>query len=208
MAGDNPSIVGVAVRDLGRRSAGTPARVPALNTRTHLCAAVLALSLFNGCGRVTNEFRGDTEGGRIQLDVETVENVGIEEVTDERLHPDLRAYERVLNTRLPVGAVLTLGVSVADFGTYRRGAGWINRGELRIGRHAVWATVVSVESSNPQSLIAQIDEQSANPSRNRVRLHARDPGTARISLTVQKLDATGRPTAGGPVVDAVTFAVK
>ena len=56
----------------------------------------LALPLHNGCGRVVDDFRGDTVAGRIQLDVETVENAAIDDVSDLRLLTPQRAYERVL----------------------------------------------------------------------------------------------------------------
>jgi hypothetical protein len=179
-----------------------------LNARARACAAILALSLLNGCGRVADDFRGDTEAGRIQLDVEAVENVEIEAVTEERLHPRLRAYERVPTTRVPVGAVLTIGTSVADFGTYRLGGGWITRGRLYVGRHAVLATAIAATSNNPEVLLAQVDANLAHRERNRVRLHAQKPGTAQISLTVQALDTAGRPTADDRVTDSVTITVE
>jgi hypothetical protein len=174
----------------------------------HVCLLILALSLLEGCGRVADDFRGDTEGGRIQLDVERVENVGVEDVTTERFHPGLRAYQRVLNKRLPVGADLTVGTSVAEFGTYRRGGGWISSGSLHVGRHAVLATAIAATASNPESLLVQVDVDSASPERNRVSLVAQRPGPARISLSVQALDSAGRPTADDRVMDSVTISIE
>lgn len=173
-----------------------------------MCLMILALPLLNGCGRVVDDFRGDTVAGRIQLDVETVENAAIDDVSDLRLLTQQRAYERVLAPTWPVGAEVTVSASVAEFGAYRRGGGWISRGGLFVGRHAVWATTMAVNSSSPEIVSAQIDVQGASPARNRVRLRARAPGTARISLNVQALDAAGRVTDDTPVADSVTITVR
>ena len=173
-----------------------------------VCLMFLALPLLNGCGRVADDFRGDTVAGRIQLDVEAVENGAIDEVSDLRLLTQQRAYERVLAPTWPVGAEVTVTTSVAEFGRYRRGGGWISKGDLFVGRHAVWATTVAVNSSNPEILFAQIDVRSESPARNRVRLSARATGMARISFKVQALDAAGRVIAETPVEDSVTITVR
>lgn len=192
------------MRDAGRLLSG---RREASHTAC-VCLMLLALPLHNGCGRVVDDFRGDTVAGRIQLDVETVENAAIDDVSDLRLLTPQRAYERVLAPTWPVGAEVTVSASVAEFGTYRRGGGWITRGDLLVGRDAVWATTVAVNSSNPEILSAQIAVHGEGPARNRVRLRARAPGTARISLSVQALDAGGRVIADTPVEDSVTITVR
>jgi len=168
---------------------------------------VVALALC-GCGRLQDDFRGDTDGGRIQLDVERVEHASIDEVTQPRLRAGERAYERILQPRLPVGAELTLSASVARYDLYRRGGSWIVRGDRFLGRHAVWATVIAASSGSPDSLSVRVEPLLDSPAHRRMVLRAVRPGEARISLTVQPLDSSGRPTADEPVVDTVSIKVQ
>ncbi len=191
-------------RDAGRLLFGRRAA----SCTAYMCLMTLALPLLNGCGRVADDFRGDTVAGRIQLDVEGVENAAIDDVSELCLLTHQRAYQSVLIPTWPVGAEVTVSASVAEFGMYRRGGGWISRGDLFVGRHAVWATTIQVSSSNPEILFAQIELQGESPARNRVRLSARAPGTARISLNVQALDAAGRVTAEAPIEDSMTITVR
>ena len=173
-----------------------------------LCVVVVtALALF-GCGRLQDDFRGDTDGGRIQLEVERVENASLDEVTQPRLRARERAYERILLTHLPVGAEITVSASVARYGLYRRGGSWIFAGDRFLGRHAVWAAVIEASSGSPDSLAVHIEPIPDRPAHNRMVLRAIRPGEARISLTVQPLDGSGRPTEGGHVVDTVSITVQ
>ncbi|RPI15191.1 MAG: hypothetical protein EHM60_05030 [Lysobacterales bacterium] len=167
--------------------------------------AALALC---GCGRLQDDFRGDTDGGRIQLEVERVENASLDEVTQPRLRAGERAYERILLTHLPVGAEIAVSASVARYGLYRRGGSWIFAGDRFLGRHAVWAAVIEASSGSPDSLAVHIEPIPDRPAHNRMVLRAIRPGVARISLTVQPLDSSGRPTAGERVVDTVSIKVQ
>jgi hypothetical protein len=155
-----------------------------------------------------NDFRGDTQAGRIQLDVDRVRGASEDAVTEPRLHPVLEGYQPVLLPRLPVGAQVTVSASVAEFGFYRLGGGWIFLGERSLGRHAVAASALTVKSSNPRSLETQLESTPGLPIRNRIVLRAVQPGTSRISLSVLKLDATFKPTASEPVSDSVEITVQ
>jgi len=159
-------------------------------------------------GRLHDDFRGDTDGGRIQLDVERVEHASIDEVTQPRLLAAEGAYQQVLLPRLPVGAEVTVSASVARYGLYRRGGSWIFRGDRFLGRHAVWATVIAASSGSPDSLSVRVEPLLDSPAHRRMVLRAVRPGEARISLTVQPLDSSGRPTADEPVVDTVSIKVQ
>ncbi len=122
-----------------------------------VCVVVVTALALCGCGRLQDDFRGDTDGGRIQLDVERVENASLDEVTQLRLRAGERAYERILLTHLPVGAEITVSASIARYGLYRRGGSWIFAGDRFLGRHAVWATVVAANSGSPDSLAVHIE---------------------------------------------------
>ncbi len=141
------------------------------------------------------------------MDVERVENASLDEVTQLRLRAGERAYERILLTRLPVGAEITVSASVARQGLYRRGGSWIFAGDRFLGRHTVWATVVAANSGSPDSLAVRIEPTADRPAHNRMVLRAINPGEATISLTAQPLDGAGRPTEGGHVVDTVSITV-
>jgi hypothetical protein len=173
-----------------------------------LCVVMVTALALCGCGRLQDEFRGDTDGGRIQLDVERVENASLDEVTHLRLRAGERAYERVLLTRLLVGAEITVSASSARYGLYRRGGSWVFAGDRFLGRHAVWATVIAANSDSPDSLAVHLESTPDRPAHNRMVLRAIRPGMARISSTVQPLDSSGRPTAGERVVDTVTITVQ
>jgi hypothetical protein len=155
-----------------------------------------------------NDFRGDTQAGRIQLEVDRIRGASVDDVTKPRLHPGLGGYQKVLLPRLPVGAQVTVDVSVAEFGFYRLGGGWIFRGERFLGRHAVAASALTVKSSNPSSLETQLESTPGLPTRNRIVLRAVRPGTSRISLSVLKLDAAFKPTASEPVSDSLEITVQ
>ena len=173
-----------------------------------VCVVVVTALALCGCGRLQDDFRGDTDGGRLQLDIERVENASLDEVTHLRLRAGERAYERILLTRLPVGAEITVGASIARYGLYRRGGSWIYAGDRLLGRHAVWATVVAANSGSPDSLTVHIEPTLDRPAHNRMVLRAIRPGEAMISLTALPLDAAGRPTGGEPVVDTVSITVQ
>ena len=173
-----------------------------------VCVAVLTALALCGCGRLRDDFRGDTDGGRIQLDVERVENASLDEVTQLRRRAGERAYERILLTHLPVGAEITVSASIARYGLYRRGGSWIFAGDQFLGRHAVWATVVAANSGSPDSLAVHIESIPDRPAHNRMVLRAIRPGEARISLTAQPLDSSSRPTQGQPVVDTLSITVQ
>lgn len=172
------------------------------------CVVMVTALVLCGCGRLQDDFRGDTDGGRIQLDVERVEHVSIDEVTQSRLRAGERTYERILQPRLPVGAEVTVSASVARYGLYRRGGGWIFAGDRFLGRHAVWAAVIDASSGSPDSVAVRVEPLLDSPAHNRVVLRAIRPGEARISLTVQPLDSSGQPTADEPVVDTVSIKVQ
>lgn len=164
--------------------------------------------LLGGCGRLQDDFRGDTDAGRIQLDVEHVEGASIDDVTQMRLRERERVYERVFTARLPVGAEITVSASVGRYGIYRRGGSWILEGQRFFGRHGVWATTLSASSSNPDLLAVQVEAIPDRPAHNRVVLRGVRSGSARISLSVQPLDGAGRPIAGERVVDSVSVTVQ
>jgi hypothetical protein len=173
-----------------------------------VCVVMVTALALCGCGRLQDDFRGDTDGSRIQLDVERVENASLDEVTHLRLRPGERAYERVLLTRLPVGAEITVSASIARYGLYRRGGSWVFAGDRFLGRHAVWATVTTATSGSPDSLAVHFESTPDRPAHSRMVLRAIRPGAARISLTAQPLDSSGRPTAGEGVVDTVSIEVQ
>jgi len=173
-----------------------------------VCVVVVTALALCGCGRLQDEFRGDTDGGRVQLDVERVKNASLDEVTQLRLRAGERAYERILLTQLPVGAEITVSASLARFGLYRRGGSWVFAGDRLLGRHAVWATVVAANSGSPDRLAVRIEPTADRPAHQRMVLRAIRPGKARISLTAQPLDSAGRPIAGERVVDTVSITVR
>ena len=173
-----------------------------------VCVVVVTALALCGCGRLQDDFRGDTDGGRVQLDVERVENASLDEVTQLRLRAGERAYERILLTQLPVGAEITVSASIARFGLYRRGGSWVFAGDRLLGRHAVWATVVAANSGSPDRLAVRIEPTADRPAQQRMLLRAIRPGKARISLTAQPLDSAGRPIAGERVVDTVSITVQ
>jgi hypothetical protein len=75
--------------------------------------ATLALC---GCGRLQDDFRGDTDGGRMQLDIERVENASLDEVTHLRLRAIRPGEARISLTALPLDAAgrPTWGEPVVD----------------------------------------------------------------------------------------------
>ena len=101
---------------------------------------VLTAMFLLGWWMYGNDFRGDTQAHRIQLDVDQVRGASKDDVTEVRLHPVLRGYQLVLLPRLSVGTQVTIYASVAEFGFRRLGGGWIFRGEPFLGRHAVPAS--------------------------------------------------------------------
>lgn len=171
-------------------------------------AAVLTASLLGGCGRLQDDFRGDTDAGRIQLDVERVAGASIDEVTQTGLLEGERAYERVFAARLPAGAQVAVSASVARLGVYRRGGGWVFAGQRMFGRHGVWARTIEATSSDPDCVALHVEPTLDRPAHNRVVLVAVRTGVARISLIVQPLDEAGRPVAGRRVSDTVTITVQ
>jgi len=173
-----------------------------------VCVVTVTALALCGCGRLQDDFRGDTDGRRIQLDVERVENASLDEVTHLQLRAGERAYERVLLTRIPVGAEVTVSASIARYGLYRRGGSWVFAGDRFLGRYAVWATVTAANSGSPESLTVHLESTLDRPAHNRMVLHAIRPGVARISLTAQPLDTSGSPTAGERVVDTVSIEVQ
>jgi hypothetical protein len=173
-----------------------------------LSVVVLSALLFIGYWMYQSDFRGDTLAGRIQLDVDQVIPASVDEVTKLRPHPGLGGYQKVLVPRLPVGTQVTVDVSVAQFGFYRLGGGWIFRGERLLGRHAVAASALTVKSSNPNSLEAQLEVTPGLAARNRIVLRAVRPGTSRISLSALKLDAAFQPTSSEPVSDSLEIMVQ
>ena len=179
----------------------------ALQPLPSVCVVVVTALALCGCGRLQDDFRGDTDDGRIQLDVDRVETASLDEVTQLRLRAGEHAYKRILLTHLPVGAEITVSASVARYGLYRRGGSWIFAGDRFLGRHALWATVVSASSGRPDSLAVHIEPTPDRPAHNRMVLRAIRPGEARILFTVQPLDGSGRPTEGEPVVDSMSIQV-
>jgi hypothetical protein len=169
---------------------------------------VLTAMFLLGWWMYGNDFRGDTQAHRIQLDVDQVRGASKDDVTEVRLHPVLRGYQLVLLPRLSVGTQVTIYASVAEFGFRRLGGGWIFRGEPFLGRHAVPASVLAVKSSNPGSLEAQLEFTPGLPTRNRIMLRAVRPGMSRISLSVLKLDSAFKPTASEPVSDSLEITVQ
>ena len=153
-----------------------------------------------------NNFRGDTEAGRIQLEVDQIRGASEDDVTEPRFHPGLGGYQKVLLPRLPVGTQVTVDVSVAEFGFYRLGGDWIFLGERSLGWYSVAASALTMKSSNSSSLETQLESTPGVPTRNRIVLRAVRPGTSRISLSVLKLDAafdtSFQPT---PLRDAAEF---
>jgi hypothetical protein len=72
----------------------------------------------------------------------------------------------------------------------------------------VWATVTTANSGSPDSLAVHLESTPDRPAHSRMVLRAIRPGAARISLTAQPLDSSGRPTAGEGVVDTVSIEVQ
>ncbi len=179
---------------------------PSVLARTSL--VVLTALFLIGYWMYQNDFRGDTQAGRIQLDVDQVRGASEDDVTESRLHPVLDGYQMVLQRRLPVGAQVTVDVAVAEFGFYRLGGGWIFRGERFLGRYPVAASALTVESSNPGSMQTQLESTPGLPTRNRIVLRAVQPGTSRVSLSVLKLDGAFKPTASEPVSDSLEITVQ
>ena len=101
---------------------------------------------------VSEHFRGDTEAGRIQLEVDQIRGASEDDVTEPRFHPGLGGYQKVLLPRLPVGTQVTVDVSVAEFGFYRLGGDWIFLGERSLGWYSVAASALTMKSSNSSSL--------------------------------------------------------
>jgi len=181
-------------------------------TRTSVLArlsvVVLTALFLIGYWMYQNDFCGDTQAGRIQLDVDQVRGASEDDVTEGRYHPVLEGYQKALLPRLPVGAQVTVHASVAEFGFYRLGGGWIFRGERFHGWHPVAASALTVESSNPGSLETQLESTPGLSTRNRIVLRAVRPGTSRISLSVLKLDTAFKPTATEPVSDSLEITVQ
>ncbi len=173
-----------------------------------LSVVVLTAMFSLGWWMYGNDFRGDTQAGRIGLTVERVRGASQDDVTEVWFDPALRAYQVALAPRLPVGAEVALSAWVAEFGFHRRGGSWVFRGELLVGRHSAAASVLAVESSNPGSLEAQIEPMLDSPTRHRIVLRAVRPGTSRISLSVLKLDSALKPTASEPVSDSLEITVQ
>ena len=184
------------------------ARTTRTSVLRRLSVAVLAALFLIGYWMFRSDFRGDTQAGRIQLDVDQVRGASEDAVTEPRLHPVLEGYQPVLLPRLPVGAQVTISVSVAEFGFYRLGGGWIFLGERLLGRHAVAASALTVKSSNPRSLETQLESTPGVPTRNRIVLRAVQPGTNLVSLSVLKLDAAFKPTASEPISDSLEITVQ
>lgn len=135
--------------------------------RWRIPGSVLAtVMLVGGCGRFHDEFRGDTDAGRIQLDVERVARARIDDVTQLRLRE--RAYERVFTGHLPVDAEVAVSASVAKVGVYRRGGSWVFEGQRYFGRHAVWARTLGVASSDPDCVAVHVEPVAGPPARDRM----------------------------------------
>ena len=172
------------------------------------CVVMVTALALCGCGRLQDDFRGDTDAGRIQLDLERVESASLDEVTQLRLRAGEQAYERVLLTRLPVGAEIAVSASIARYGVYRRGGSWVFAGDRYLGRHDVWASVIAADSDSADRVAVHIEPIPDRPAHNRMVLHAIHAGAARISLKVLPLDSSGRPTAGEPVVDSISIKIQ
>lgn len=170
-------------------------------------AAVVAAMLLGGCDRLQGDFRGDTDGGRIQLDVERVAGASIDDVTKLRLRERERAYERIFTARLPARAQVTVSASVAKLGMYRRGGSWVFMGRRMFGRHGVWARTLEATSSDPDCVAVTVEPALDGPAHNRVVLRGARSCSAQISLSVQPLDTAGRPVTGERVSDTVTITV-
>ena len=175
--------------------------------RGRLAVVVLTALLLIGYWVYQSDFRGDTQAGRIQLDVDQIKGASEDDVTELRRHPTLAGDQRVLLPRLPVGTHVTVSASVAEFGFYRRGGSWIFHGERYLGQHPVAASALTVNSSNPGSLETQLEPTPGLPARNRIVLRAVRPGTSRVSLSVLELDGAFRPTSSEPVSDSLEVTV-
>lgn len=173
-----------------------------------VCALLLTALALSGCGRFQSDFRADTEAGQIQLDVDQVKGASIDDVTQLRMRAGERAYERAFMARLPVGAQVSVSASVARFGVYRRGGSWVFEGQRFLGRHGIWATMLEATSSDPDIVAVQLEPLLDRPTHNRMVLHALRQGAARISLSVQALDGSGRPMSDERQSDFVLITVE
>ncbi len=91
-----------------------------------------------------------------------------------------------------------IGVAASDFGVYRFRGGWITRGNLYLGRHAVPTEIAKVISSDVDVLTAELVPDPADPERRLVKLISLRPGIARLTFQAWKLDGK-RQRIDGPM---------
>src|SRR5690606_37211415 len=169
-------------RSQERRGLVTMRRAPDSGGWAGLAAfAVLTLA---ACGGIADEFLPNTENGRLEIHVARAVNTAPENVTEFATHERLRFARGALARTLPAGIEVLVEPYASDYGVYRFGGGWITKGDLHLGRHAVPTEPVDVVSSDARIMTAEIVPDPTNPGRHRVRLTTLEPGTVRLTFRV------------------------
>lgn len=168
--------------------------------------AALALPLLAACGGIADEFQPNTDRGQLQVTVERAVNASRDDVAEVKTNERLRFMRPVLARTLPPGVEVRVDAAASDFGVYRFGAGWITRGDLYLGRHAVPTEVVEVISSDVNVLAAELVANPADSRRRLVKLTALKPGGVRLAFKTWRLDEEQRRI-GALVEDSMALTV-
>lgn len=150
--------------------------------------AVLALPLLVACGGIADEFLPNTERGQLEVTVERAVHNRLDDVTELKTNHRLGFVRPMIARTLPTGVEVHIGVAASDFSMNRFGGGWISRGNLHLGRHAVPTETVQVVSSDTAVLTAELVPNLADPERPLVKLVTLRPGIVRLTFQTWRLD--------------------
>lgn len=168
--------------------------------------SVLVLLTLVACGAIANDFLPNTERGLLEPTVARAVNTSQDDVTETRTNDRLRYMRPVLARALPPGVEVHVDAAASDFGMYRFGGGWITRGNLHLGRHAVPTEIVQVISSDDSVVMGELVRNPADSKRQLAKLVALQPGVARLTFITSRLDE-GRQRIDALIEDSITITI-
>lgn len=168
--------------------------------------AALAVPTLAACGGIVDEFLPNTEHGRLEVQVARAVNTNPANVTEFMFNERLRFARGMLAHTLPAGVEVHVDVQAAEFSPYRFGGGWITKGDLHLGRHAVPTATIDVVSSDVNVVKAEIVPNPTDRNRQWVKLTTLQPGTVRLNFKASKVDDR-RQRIGAPIEDSFALTV-
>jgi len=163
------------------------------------------LSSLAACTRERDRFWPDTEQGLLSLSSPRVLAGDPDRIIQILLIERVNGPAGIpkLNRHLRVGDEVVTGITVPRLGKYREGGGWIFKGRKFYGRTGAAGDLLSVASSHPAVLAAEVDRNGD------LALRALAPGRSALTLVATMSSRYAELPPDAPTYrDSVTFSVE